>query len=537
MGGNGKHSIWKISFNQQQQQRQQQQQQQRSSKPPKELLCPISGALMSDPVVISSGQTFERVSIQVCRDLNFVPLLENGSRPDFTSVALIPNLAMRASIITWCDTNGTDHPRVPDYYSVEKIVRAMMDSDRFSSSSSCRGIRFSETELLKGVEKNPQVIFSHAATELGHRVKRFQFNSGSLEESEVVGGLLGIERTAALLTPPLPLKTLPACYSSNSMTYDRSSAVSPEEESLLSKLESSEINEQEEGVISLRKITKTREEVRISLCTPRFLSALKPLIQSCQVSIQTNAVASLVNLSLDRSNKVAIVRSGFVPLLIGSLKSESQEHAAGALFSLSLEDENKMAIGVLGGLQPLMETLKSESERARQDSALALYHLSLIPTNRTKLVKLGAVPNLLSLLNSNDSIASRILLVLSNLATCNEGRSAMLDADGVRILVSLLRAPVDSEMTQENCVAVLLGLSHGSLRFKGLAKEARAVEVLKEIEDSGSERAREKAKKILLMMRAREYSGEGQLDWEGVLLSPVGQSWIHHRVSANSSNF
>ncbi|KAL6138562.1 hypothetical protein ACLB2K_063843 [Fragaria x ananassa] len=131
------------------------------------------------------------------------------------------------------------------------------------------------------------------------------------------------------------------------------------------KLISSLIVEQEEAVISLWKLTRTEEELRFSLCTPRLLTALRSLIVSRYSTIQVNVVASLVNLSLEKPNKVKIVLSGFVPPLVNFLKSrssESQEHAVGALFSLALKEDNKMAIGVLGALPPFMHTLiRSES--------------------------------------------------------------------------------------------------------------------------------------------------------------------------------
>ncbi|KAF7838376.1 U-box domain-containing protein 38 [Senna tora] len=309
---------------------------------------------------------------------------------------------------------------------------------------------------------------------------------------------------------PLPLATRPTCYSSSSSSSEiqnpNNGPISEEEDKLVSKMRSGEIFEQEEAVISLRSITRNRESTRISLCTPRLLSALRSLIPSRYTLVQVNAVASLVNLSLEKSNKVKIVRLGFVPDLVDVLKGgsdESQEHAAGALFSLALDDDNKMAIGVLGALQPLMHALlRSDSDRTRHDSALALYHLTLVQSNRVKLVKLGAVPTLLAMLKSGKSMG-RVLLILCNLAVCTEGQSAMLDGNAVECLVGLLRGnDFDSESTRENCVAALYALSHGSLRFKALAKEARAVEVLKEIEERGTERAREKAKRILQMMRA-----------------------------------
>ncbi|OIW20773.1 hypothetical protein TanjilG_23139 [Lupinus angustifolius] len=524
MGGNGKQHRWKISLH-------------RSSKskldpktPPKEFICPISGSLMSDPVIVSSGQTFERVAVQVCTDLNFSPVLENGSRPDFSTV--IPNLAIKTTIINWCNKSHTVHPHAPDYGSLESTVREMMAAEAPEER-----IRVSEKELLKNVAENPPVNFSHAATELGTRINHF--DSGSSEESVIIGESHGT---------PLPFTIRPTCLSSTSSTsieiseieiQNPSGPISEEEEKLLTNLRSSEVFEQEQGVISLRSITRNKEEARFSLCTPRLLFVLRSLVQSRYTVVQVNAVASLVNLSLEKRNKVKIVRSGFVPFLIDNLKagsSETQEHAAGALFSLALDDNNKMAIGVLGALQPLMHALRSDSERTSHDSALALYHLTLVQTNRIKLIKLAAVSTLLSMVKSKTrDLVSRILLILCNLAVCVEGQTAMLDANAVECLVGLMREnELNSESTRENCVAALYALSHRSFRFKLLAKEAKAVEELKKIEKTGTERAREKAKRMLQMMRAvgeeEEEGLEGTLESGGLT-----RNW--NRVGGGSTTF
>ncbi|XP_061369631.1 U-box domain-containing protein 38-like [Gastrolobium bilobum] len=507
MGGNGKHR-WKISFH-----RSSSHSKLEPKHPPKEFLCPISGSLMSDPVVVASGQTFERLAVQVCTALNHSPILEDGSRPDFSAV--IPNLAIKTTILNWCDKSGTQHPPAPDYPSVERLVREAMAAETAAVEAQEDRIRVSEKELLKAVADTPPVIFSHAATELGPRVNHY--NSGSSSEESVI--------IAASPGTPLPLTIRPTCFSFSSSSsceieiQNPSIPASEEEEKLVNKLRSSEVFEQEAGVISLRSITRNREETRVSLCTPRLLLALRSLILSRYAVVQVNSVASVVNLSLEKPNKVKIVRSGFIPFLIDVLKggsNESQEHAAGALFSLALNDDNKMAIGVLGALQPLMHALRSDSERTRHDSALALYHLTLVQSNRVKLVKLGVAPTLLSMVKSG-TLASRVLLILCNLAVSTEGRTALLDANAVECLVGLLRGnELDSEATRENCVAALYALSHRSLRFKGLAKEARVVEVLKEIEETGTERAKEKAKRVLQMMRTQNQEG---LDFNEVLES------------------
>ncbi|KAJ8553809.1 hypothetical protein K7X08_024487 [Anisodus acutangulus] len=492
--------------------------------PPKELLCPIYGSLMFDPVVVSSGQTFERTSVQVCKDLGFKPQLPNGSNPDFSNV--IPNLALRTTILSWCEKSRAEKPQPPDYYAVESIVRASMPS---TSSSTIKEedprIRVSNRELLKCVMENPPKNNHHL------------YSPSSSEESVIANN-----------SPLLPFTTRPSCYSSTSSQSTSSEievpsfgSTSSEDDYYVAQFKKLDVYDQEQAVISLRKSTRTDEEARVSLCTPRLLSALKPLLLSRYAGVQTNAVAALVNLSLAEVNKVKIVRAGITPMLIDVLKGgfeESQEHAAGAIFSLALEDDNKTAIGVLGALQPLLHALRSGTERTRHDSALALYHLTLVQSNRVKLIKLGAANTLLGMLKTRD-MAGRVVLVVCNLAMCQEGKTALLDANAVEVLVGILRNGSElDESTRENCVAALYSLSHGSLRFKGMAKEAKTVEVLQMVVERGSERAKEKAKRMLVAMRRRvlkdEEEDEQEVDWEGVLEGRVSQT--RYRVGRTTHN-
>ncbi|GAB2269885.1 hypothetical protein Dimus_004804 [Dionaea muscipula] len=514
MGGNGKFLKWRISIHRSNSHHLNQSPQP-PRLPPKEFICPICDSLMSDPVVVASGHTFDRLCVQVCRDLRFIPTLPDGSTPDFSAV--ITNLVFKSTIADWCENNrALGPPVVPDYASVERIVRERIERKEEAGK---KEIGVSERELIAAVAEKPDVNFSRAVTDLTHRVNHFY--SSSSEESVIASA-------ASPPATPLLFATRPACLSpSSSSISDESLNPNPsageeggEDEEIFGRLTSQDIHDQEQGVKLLRKVTRSDERSRISLCTARLLSALRLLLGSRYLHLQTDAAAAVVNLSLDKANKVKIVRSGIVPPLIDVLTGgfpESQEHAAGALFSLALDDDNKTAIGVLGALQPLLHALRSESERTRHDSALALYHLSHVKSNRVKLVKLGAVPVLLGMVKVG-SMAGRVLLVVWNLANCVEGRSALLDGNAVEVLVGLLRrGEFDSESTRENCVAALYALSHGSLRFKGLAKEAAAAEVLKEVERSGSDRAREKARRILLMMRERELGGEIELHWEGVM--------------------
>ncbi|KAL9227421.1 hypothetical protein vseg_003110 [Gypsophila vaccaria] len=485
--------------------------------PPPEYVCPICQNLFTEPVVVGSGHTFDRACIQACRELNYTPNLNDELTPDFTR--LIPNLALRSAIPKWCAENGVVLSE-RSYEDVLEKVRVLVGE---------RGgmIRNSERFLIDEVMKdkaNPDE--SHAITEF---TRKNRFDSSSSEESVIA---------AASPLTPLPLKTRPSCWSSSSEIDIENINLSDDDEIFVAKFKSDDPYDQEQGAVSLRRITRNDENSRVKLCTPRLLYAIKALLISSYEKVQVNAVAALVNLSLEKENKVKIVRSGIVPTVIDLLKgrlSETQEHAAGAIFSLSLDESNRTAIGVLGALPPLMHCLvRSDSDRTRSDSALALYNLALDHSNRVKLVKLGAVPPLLAVLrSSNEAIAGRVLLVLYQLAASTEGKAAMLDSNAVEHLVAVLRkGELASESTRENCVAALYALSHGSMRFKALARDARAVEVLKAVEETGSERAKEKARRILVVLKGRresEVEENDEVDWEAILAS-AGLSQTRPRV-------
>ncbi|KAK1404487.1 RING-type E3 ubiquitin transferase [Heracleum sosnowskyi] len=480
--GNGAKQRWRFSFHWSPTHTKKPQHQKHL--PPKEFLCPITRTLMYDPVIVSSGHTFDRNSIEACLSLSFSPTLPDGSVPDFTNI--IPNLALKSTILNYI-MSSSFRSKPLDSQSVIELVKEMK-------------LKISTTTIASELTRWP----SHLSS------------TSSLE--------------SVTPTTPLPLTTTtrPSCYSSSSSSDVETLTPNPtsehNENGIIAKIKSSLVHEQEEGVVSLRNITRIGESARADLCTPQLLSGIRSLITSKYASVQVNCVAALVNLSLEKTNKVKIVRAGIVPPLIDVLRGgfpEAQEHAAGALFSLSLDDQNKTAIGVLGALQPLVHALRSDSSRARSDSTLALYHLTLVESNRVKLVKLGGVVVLLDMVGSG-YMSARVLLVLGNLAASVEGRAAMLNGGAVGCFVDMLkRDEFDSELTRESCVAALYGLSFGGLRFKGLAKEAGVEEVLQNVEERGTARAKAKARRILAFMRVK-YEEEGEeetVDWEELLNS------------------
>ncbi|URE07428.1 U-box domain-containing protein [Musa troglodytarum] len=303
------------------------------------------------------------------------------------------------------------------------------------------------------------------------------------------------------------------------------------EEEVAIKLMSNDMFEQESAVVLLRQATRESLDSRITLCTPRLLAALRPMILTHGTAIQIDATAALVNLSLEPANRVRIVKSGTVLPLVEVLEGghpEARDHAAGALFSLALEDENRAAIGVLGAILPLLNLFSMPSPdgaRARRDAGMALYYLSLASANRSKIARApGAVRALLSVASEKEetppsqgpSLVRLAMMVVCNLASSTEGRAALMDGGAVARVVSLMSSP--SAAVEEYCVSALYGMSRGSLRFRGLARSAGAERVLMRVAEGsggGGDMRQTMAKKTLRALR-------GEDDNEAAAPPPMG---------------
>lgn len=79
-----------------------------SGAPPEEFKCPISLKVMYDPVIIDSGQTFERMWIQKWFDEGHDICPKTGRK--LSNYSLTPNTAMKDLISKWCEIYGITVP-------------------------------------------------------------------------------------------------------------------------------------------------------------------------------------------------------------------------------------------------------------------------------------------------------------------------------------------------------------------------------------------------------------------------------------------
>ncbi|KAJ8625670.1 hypothetical protein MRB53_034200 [Persea americana] len=100
---------------------------------------------------------------------------------------------------------------------------------------------------------------------------------------------------------------------------------------------------------------------------------------------QTYERSSIKN--VDEGNKRLTAKEGAIPAVIEVLREgtmEARENSAAALFSLSMLNENRERVGSLNGIRPLVDLLKNGTIRGKKDAATALFNLSLNHANKAR---------------------------------------------------------------------------------------------------------------------------------------------------------
>ncbi|NP_001147513.2 U-box domain-containing protein 39 [Zea mays] len=450
---------------------------------PEAFLCPISGALMADPVILPSGNTYERACLQACAELAFLPpgAEAGGLR------TVIPNAALKAAIGTWCARSGRAGPPPPPL-SAEAARQAVL---RAMPPAAARTTARRVAAVMAASTSNSSTSSYGSASEI----------TAAEDEAEA-------EAPADPLEDDVVGKVMRADDGSGGVVAAAMGA--------------------------LREATREGAERRLALCTPRLLGALRRvLLLPRHAAARVDAAAALVNLSLEPGNKVRIVRAGAVPALVEVLRSaasapEAREHAAGALFGLAIHEDNRAAIGVLGAVPPLLDLLASRAHppRARRDAGMALYHLTLAAVNQSKVARFPGAPKALLAVASGAAdpgpVRRLALMVACNVAACAEGRNALMDAGAVAsvsaILLSDGGAAAAAAGLEEWCVSAMYAMSRGSLRFRGLARAAGADRALRRVvADEGGGVRREMARKTLRAMRGDLDNDDGGTEYNNDL--------------------
>ncbi|KAH6821734.1 hypothetical protein C2S53_020321 [Perilla frutescens var. hirtella] len=275
---------------------------------------------------------------------------------------------------------------------------------------------------------------------------------------------------------------------------------------LLERLPSSSLSGQMAAVKELRLLTARLPSVRALFgetngAISRLLSPF--LIERCysDAALCDDVVATVLNISIDDSNKRKIVEDGplALSLLSVALRSENGEtrgYAAAALSALSTVDSNKLVIGESGAVKPLIKVLEEGHPLTLRDAASAVLNLCTLTENRERAISEGAVTAVV------DKIIARVLIdemleILVRLSSHQRAIEEMEESGVLFCLFSVLREKT-SERGKENCVAIVYTMCFSDRRKLVKIKEVEnAHETLSRVAKTGTSRAKRKATGLL----------------------------------------
>lgn len=375
---------------------------------PDDFRCPISLELMKDPVIVSTGQTYERSCIQKWLDAGHKTCPK--TQQTLLHTALTPNYGLKSLIALWCESNGVELPKQQGACRTKKIGSSVSDCDR--------------TAIIALLEK---------------------LANGNPEQQRAAAG-------------------------------------------------------------ELRLLAKRNADNRVCIAEAGAIPLLVELLSSTDPRTQEHAVTALLNLSINDINKGTIVNAGAIPDIVDVLRNgsmEARENAAATLFSLSVIDEIKVAIGAAGAIPALIHLLREGTPRGKKDAATAIFNLSIYQGNKARAVRAGIVPPLMQLLkDAGGGMVDEALAILAILASHQEGKVAIGQAEPIPVLMEVIRT--GSPRNRENSAAVLWSLCTGDSQQLKLAKECGAEEALKELSESGTDRAKRKAGSLLELIQRVE---------------------------------
>lgn len=519
---------------------------------PADFCCPLSLELMSDPVIVASGQTYEHVFIRKWFDLgyNICP----KTRQILGHTKLIPNFTVKQLIENWCEVHGIMLPDPVKLLSLcfpvsLNITDGSASADKSGSPEHCQLVAALHPKAQCASDDSHHYNLIHENSDSDDRVSSF----GDTDDSEPDSLRLSTETTAANKSL-LDEKTdrsdgLKQLRDNGFQVSDEEQYLERNGKSHISshhQLEvdgenvrvqaSSDINAsevmQDDPVTTCSKVSdnpprlggvrsrnqpnwwrqsnKTIPRIGLSSSTdskPDFSgndAKVRNLIEelkSDSAEVQRSATGELRILSRHSlENRIAIANCGAIPFLVSLLHStdpSTQENAVTILLNLSLDDNNKIAIASAEAIEPLIFVLQVGNPEAKANSAATLFSLSVIEENKIKIGRSGAIEPLVDLLGEGTPQGKKdAATALFNLSIFHEHKTRIVQAGAVNHLVELMDPAAGMV---DKAVAVLANLATVHDGRNAIA-QAGGIRVLVEVVELGSARSKENAAAALLQL-------------------------------------
>ncbi|XVE82875.1 hypothetical protein DITRI_Ditri16bG0040800 [Diplodiscus trichospermus] len=446
---------------------------------PADFCCPLSLELMTDPVIVASGQTYERAFIKKWIDLGLTVCPK--TRQTLAHTNLIPNYTVKALIANWCESNNVKLPDPLKSMSLNQPYPTLVnaesglprDSNSFAHSRSSHLIS-SETQSTGQSGKN--LITSNGL----HRDRASPLHPPSTSEDSlpgVAGNEEGLDVARTSLNSAEDRSSLEQSHSGSvgqqtmspsskefhnaeqsSQNHTRSASAS----SMLSNSDSprgavGDANETSEGSTHLAAYgsdgsgeLKYDPKPAASSAIPQREPEFPPRLMDARSRSQTvwrrpserfipRIVSSPgIENRADLSGIEAQVRK-----LVEDLKSTSvdtQREATAQLRLLAKHSmDNRIIIANCGAISLLVDLLRSPDTQTQENAVTALLNLSINDNNKTAIANANAIEPLIHVLETGSPESKEnSAATLFSLSVIEDNKVKIGRSGAIRPLVDLL---------------------------------------------------------------------------------------------------
>ncbi|XP_022766550.1 U-box domain-containing protein 15-like [Durio zibethinus] len=326
---------------------------------PHEFLCPITLEIMRDPVIVASGQTFERESIQKWFDSNHRTCPK--TRQTLAHLSLAPNYALKNLITQWCEKNNFNLPKKEDLASSDgssvehREEISYLVEDLSSSQLEVQKKAVKDIRMLSKENPETRVLIARSGA-IPPLVQLLSYPDSKIQEHAVTALLnLSIDDSnKKLITTEHAIPAIIEVLQNGSMESRENSAA---------------------ALFSLSML----DENKVTIALANGVPPLVDLLQNGTIRGKRDAVTALFNLSLNQANKARAIDAGIVPpllLLLEDKKLGMVDEALSIFLLLATHPEGRHEIGQLSFIRTLVDIIKDGTPKNKECATSVLLELS-----------------------------------------------------------------------------------------------------------------------------------------------------------------
>lgn len=333
---------------------------------PADFRCPISLDLMRDPVVVASGQTYDRESITRWIASGHATCPNSGQALSHTD--LIPNRALRNLIARWCREQDLPFDGKDDGSGGEANPAG-------GNKAALEAARMTATFLVQKLAASSSSV--EAANRVVHEL-RLLAKTGS-ENRTFVAEAGAIPLLLPLLAsddPALQVNAVTALLNLSILEANKKRIMHADGgiNSLIHVLaDGSTWRAKENAAATMLSLSSVHAYRRRLGRYPRAVEALVDLVTAGPTSTQKDALAAILSLAGDRENIARLVEGGVVEAALHAVGvADVTEEAVAVLAAVAKRGDAEAVGRAEGSIKKMVGVLRRGSDWARESAAAVL---------------------------------------------------------------------------------------------------------------------------------------------------------------------